>query len=69
MHDNFFNFRNPTPFGERDPLLNVTWPKSNENGLFLDIGRNLTVGPRPINERVNKFELAGLGDSPILNDC
>lgn len=46
-----FYFRNPTPDGAADPILNITWPASGSSGLHLEIGQELSVGERPVDAR------------------
>ena len=62
--------RNPTPNGKNDTVLqNINWPPSGSSGLHLEINEQLSVGPRPTDANVKSYQSAGLGTSPILNDC
>lgn len=51
------HFRNPTPNGTSDPLLNVTWIPSGPQGLQLEIGNgNLKMVPRTIRDTVKELQ-------------
>ncbi|XP_034941514.1 uncharacterized protein [Chelonus insularis] len=48
MWTNLARYGNPTPNGTDDPLLNITWPNSGEDGTHLEINTEYSIGPRPI---------------------
>ncbi|XP_014300470.1 juvenile hormone esterase isoform X2 [Microplitis demolitor] len=55
---NFAKYSNPTPLGNDDPLLNVTWTESGPGGYYLDISNNgLTMmQTRPINDNIKNIQ-------------
>lgn len=60
---------NPTP-PQTTSALSVVWPESGILGKHLEIGENLNVKlMRPTDISIKSYQLAGLGNSPILNDC
>ncbi|XP_015586106.1 cholinesterase 1 isoform X2 [Cephus cinctus] len=67
MWTNFAKYGDPTPRGTDDSLLNVFWPGSGSSGIHLEIGDELSVGPRPINLRVRLYELGT--KVPVQNGC
>ncbi|XP_031622209.1 esterase FE4-like [Contarinia nasturtii] len=57
LYTNFVKYGNPTPDGENDPLLRITWPASGKNGAHLDFGDELIVKPySPGDFETKKFE-------------
>ncbi|XP_058804712.1 uncharacterized protein LOC131671922 [Phymastichus coffea] len=66
---NFAKYGNPTPDDEDDEVLRITWPDSRSQGEHLEIGNDLTIGQRPIDDEVKSLQRLDLGNSPVLNDC
>ncbi|XP_057326290.1 juvenile hormone esterase-like isoform X2 [Microplitis mediator] len=60
MWTNFAKFSNPTPLGNDDPVLNVTWTESGPGGYYLDINNDgLTMTQtRPTNDNIKNIQQA-----------
>ncbi|XP_074107661.1 juvenile hormone esterase-like [Cotesia typhae] len=57
MWSNFAKYRDPTPNGTMDPLLNITWPPSTVAGISLEIDTNYSIGPRPVGLLVDGLQM------------
>ena len=67
---NFFvYFRNPTPNGTLDPLLNITWPSSDKIGIYLDLGDELVIPQRLINKNIKILQKAQLNGIDEKLNC
>lgn len=81
MWTNFAKYSNPTPLGAHDPILNIVWPVSGPNGIYLKIDQNFLVDVNPINPRTKLIQQAldkvlpditqcsGVGNDIILTSC
>ena len=54
---------NPTPDGEADPIVKTTWAPSGSSGVHLEIGEELSVGPRVVDAEEMYLELVGRVDA------
>ncbi|XP_014204919.1 juvenile hormone esterase-like [Copidosoma floridanum] len=70
LFTNFAKYGNPTPIGERDMFLGITWPDSGSEGAHLDINDDttLTLGDRPINELIEVYQKLCFDDF-LYSDC
>ncbi|KAJ8664462.1 hypothetical protein QAD02_006124 [Eretmocerus hayati] len=67
---NFAKFGNPTPMGDVDELLKVTWPPSGSSGQHLNFGEELSIkADRPISPFVSLLQRLGFGEFYRAHDC
>ena len=61
--------RNPTPHGEEDPLLGITWPAIGNSNTHLEISDKLEVSNCSVVNNVEFYETLLTLVAPVMGGC